>query len=99
MENEIITDNKDKYHQTEDTCPFIQDPLVEHCGTMTIGEYTEQVLQGDYETPESEPESEPEPESESEPEQTKEFIKLYKLPSSKLIIKPMAQSLECSSQS
>ena len=37
MEQEIINKNKDKYHQTEDTCPFMKDPLLEHFGEMGIG--------------------------------------------------------------
>ena len=87
METAIINENKDKYHQTEETCPFMDDPLLTHFGEMGLGEYTELVLKGEYTPPDA------------ESEQTKTFLKLCKVPSDELIINPMTRSLDYFSNS
>ena len=51
MEQAITNENKKKYHQTELTCPFIQNPLKEHFGNIGKGPRTEAVLNGSYQTP------------------------------------------------
>ena len=37
MEKVIINANKDKYHQTEDSCPFMKEPLCSDFGYLGIG--------------------------------------------------------------
>ena len=82
MEKAIIEENRHKYHQTEDTCPFMQEPLLKDLGEMGIGPATERVLQGTY-TP-----------SPRLSEQTKAYIDLCQLPTNELVINPLTRSLE-----
>ena len=82
MEKAIINENKSKYHQTEDSCPFMDLPLSQHFGEMGIGPMTEQLLKGEYKVPSS------------VTPQTKEYLELCRLPSEELYINPMTRSLE-----
>ena len=68
MERAIIDENKDKYHQTEGTCPFMKSPLKQHFGDKGIGPETESVLDGSYVPPKD------------VSEYTKDFLELCRLP-------------------
>ena len=52
MEEEIINENRKKFHQTEGTCPFLQPMLKKDFGDYGEGEATNQVLKGEYKIPE-----------------------------------------------
>jgi exonuclease III len=67
MEKCIINENRDKYHQTENTCPFLQYPMRVHFGEYGEGPASDQVLNGTYTLP---PQTTPE---------TKEYIKQCQL--------------------
>ena len=47
MEEEIINENRKKFHQTEGTCPFLQPMLKKDFGDYREGEATNQVLKGE----------------------------------------------------
>ena len=51
MVRAIIKENKQKYHQCEDSCPFLQYPLIEEFGAYGNTENIEKVLKGEYECP------------------------------------------------
>ena len=51
MEDAIIEENIKKFHQTEPTCPFIQQPLQSHFGFYGEGKATKQVFEGTYSPP------------------------------------------------
>jgi hypothetical protein len=51
MEKYIIEENRYKYHQTEDTCPFLQYPMRSHFGDFGEGPAAESVLNGQYTPP------------------------------------------------
>ena len=46
MVKAIIAENLQKYHQSEDSCPFLQQPLRMHFGAYGETQETERVLQG-----------------------------------------------------
>ena len=48
MEKAITEENRAKYHQSEETCPFLQPPLDEQFGITGQGPSTTAVLQGHY---------------------------------------------------
>ncbi len=48
MEERITEENRKKYHQTEDTCPFKSDLLYSDFGPMGIGPKTSLLLEGKY---------------------------------------------------
>ena len=48
MEKAIIEENVKKFHQTENTCPFLKHPLKEQFGYFGEGPAMEQVYQGNY---------------------------------------------------
>ena len=52
MEEEIIKENRKKYHQTENTCPFLHSPLVDDFGMYGELEAAHKVSNGEYEIPE-----------------------------------------------
>ena len=52
MENVIRDENRKKYHQTENTCPFLIPPLVNDFGMYGEGPKTEEVFKGTYKIPE-----------------------------------------------
>ena len=52
MERAIIEENKKKFHQVENVCPFLKSPLKEHFGKYGNGPRVNQVLDGTYEIPE-----------------------------------------------
>ena len=82
METAIINKNRKKYHQTENSCPFMCSPLKDEFGHLGIGPSTDAVLQGDY-TP-----------SHSLSAQTQQYIQLCKLPQEELLINPLTKSLD-----
>ena len=82
MEKEIIRENKSKYHQTEDTCPFMQDPLMNHFGEYGQGPATEQLLEGTYITPQG------------ISEQTRDYLELCRLPQGEFFINPLTRSFD-----
>ena len=82
MEKAIIAENKHKYHQTEATCPFMQEPLLHDFGELGIGPCTQEVLDGTYDPPSS------------VSEQTKAYIEMCKLPTEEMIVNPLTRSLE-----
>jgi hypothetical protein len=51
IESAIITENKKKYHQTENYCPFLCEPLLSDFRHFGEGPATEQVLNGTYRCP------------------------------------------------
>ena len=53
MEKAIIEENRLKYHQTEQTCPFLHSPLVDDLGQCAEGPRFTDVLNGTYEPPPS----------------------------------------------
>ncbi len=53
MENAIIDENIKKYHQTEPTCPFHHQPLLDHFGFYGEGPATSSVYLGTYDIPSS----------------------------------------------
>ena len=87
MEKAIINENKDKYHQTESTCPFMHSPLKEHFGEKGLGPYTEDVLQGNYNIPST------------VSEYTRDYLELCRMPEGELIINPLTRSLDYFCQS
>ena len=50
-ETTICDENREKYHQTEATCPFQQYPMRVHFGGYGEGIATRQALQGTYRAP------------------------------------------------
>ena len=87
MEQAIIDENKDKYHQTEASCPFMKSPLKQQFGDKGIGPKTEAVLTGEYVPPDG------------VSEYTKDFLELCRLPAGDLIVNPLTRSLEYFSHS
>ena len=81
LEEAIINSNRHKYHQTEDTCPFMKEPLVSDFGHLGQGPKTEKVLRGTYQ-----------PNPLLSP-QTKDFIELCRFPEEEIIINPLNRSL------
>lgn len=51
MVTAIIQENKKKFHQSEDTCPFLQQPLREEFGQYGATDNLEKVLRGEYVCP------------------------------------------------
>ena len=51
MENAIIEENIKKYHQSEQSCPFLKSPLVDDFGFHGEGPGTNQVYNGTYQIP------------------------------------------------
>ena len=51
MVQAIIKENISKYHQCEDTCPFLTNPLRDSFGAFGETEATEQVLAGTFQAP------------------------------------------------
>ena len=82
LEDAIINENREKYHQTEDTCPFLTQPLQSHFGRLGKGPSTEEALEGNYNIPTN------------QTDQTKKYIELCRMPQSELIINPMTRSLD-----
>ena len=68
MENAIMNENRQKYHQTEKTCPFMRDPLKNHFGEVGTGPAIDMVLDGGYYMPQG------------LTEQTEEYIRQCKIP-------------------
>jgi hypothetical protein len=66
IELAIIDKNKQKYHQTEGYCPFLQEPLLSDFGLYREGPATDQVLKGTYSCPDT------------VDDYTKDYIKLCK---------------------
>ena len=81
LEKVIIDSNRDKYHQTEGTCPFMSDTLKEDFGEMGEGQKTEAVLKGEY-LP-----------SQYLTPQTRDYILLCKFPEEEFIVNPLNRSL------
>ena len=81
MEAAIIAENKHKYHQTEDTCPFMKHPLNNHFGNLGVGPLTEDVLEGKYTHPSN------------ISDQTRDYILLCKIPKGELVINPLTRDL------
>ena len=52
MEQAIIDSNRIKYHQCEQSCPFLQPPLVQDFGFCGEGPQMENFMQGTYTIPE-----------------------------------------------
>ena len=82
MERAIIAENKDKYHQTESSCPFMKFPLNKHFGEMGKGIKTDKVLEGTYQP------------SQVLSPQTRDYIELCRFPKEELIINPLTRSLD-----
>ena len=81
LEKAIIDSNRHKYHQTEETCPFMSEPLRSDFGHLGQGPKTAQALKGQYKPyPLLSP-------------QTKDFIELCRLPEEECIINPLDRSL------
>ena len=53
MEDAIIPINREKFHQSEATCPFLQEPLVTDFGFYGEGPRMEDFWQGNYVVPTS----------------------------------------------
>jgi exonuclease III len=53
MEVAIINENRKKYHQTENSCPFHSEPLKSHFGNYGEGPQSEAVAKGSYDPPAS----------------------------------------------
>ena len=53
MDEAFRAENRRKYHQTEDTCPFLQEPLASHFGSFGEGPETNNLLQGEYSFPQN----------------------------------------------
>ena len=53
IEQAIIQENINKYHQCEEMCPLLISPLCEIFGAFGETEYTESVLQGSFQAPTS----------------------------------------------
>ena len=51
MEDYIIKSNQEKYHQTEDSCPFLQEPLLSDFGYHGEGANFEAFCRGEYNIP------------------------------------------------
>ena len=83
MEKAIIKENKDKYQQTESTCPFsMHGQLRDDFGVIEAGSCTEKVLNGKYK---------PNPYLSSH---TKDCIKVCHLPQNKPFINPFTCSFD-----
>ena len=82
MEDAIINENRGKYHQTESTCPFMQQPLRQHFGDKGVGPKTESLLDGKYQIPSK------------LSEHTKDYLELCKLPEGELVINPLTRSMD-----
>ena len=67
MDKAFKQENQRKYHQTEDTCPFLKEPLKSDFGEFGQGPETDNLLAGQYNIP-----------SHLSPE-TKEFLELCKI--------------------
>ena len=80
MERAIINANKDKYHQTEASCPFMKPPLKNHFGDLGKGPATSDVLKGHY-SPNSLLSA-----------HTKDYIELCRLPQDEPFINPLTCS-------
>ena len=80
MEKVIMEENRSKYHQTENSSPFMRNPLRNHFGDLGIGPATNQVLEGQYVTPPT------------ESKQTAEYLKVCSLEGKDEIITPLARS-------
>ena len=52
LEREIISSNIKKYHQTENSCPFFNEPLYSDFGRFGEGPETKNLCQGKYKIPE-----------------------------------------------
>ena len=48
MDEAICSENRNKYHQTEHTCPFHHEPLRSQFGPLGEGVSTDEVMQGTY---------------------------------------------------
>ena len=53
MDQAFCNENRKKYHQTENTCPFMVEPLRSHFGDFGEGTETTKVLSGTYDPPPS----------------------------------------------
>lgn len=82
MEQAITEENRQKYHQIENTCPFINEPLREQFGDYGIGPETDNVLQGTYVAPDTLDES------------TICFLEQCKIPLGKNTITKLERSIE-----
>ncbi len=51
MEQVIISENRQKYHQTESTCPFLHPPLSTDLGQCGEGPKVQEVIDGTYQVP------------------------------------------------
>jgi hypothetical protein len=78
----IIEENRHKYHQTENYCPFLQDPLLSDFGMFGKGPGTTQVLNGTYRC------------HDSIDEYTRDYIKLCKLSSTHIKLDRSAQDFK-----
>ena len=82
MEKAIIQENRHKYHQTEDTCPFMKNPLKADFGPLGKGPKTEEALKGLYNN------------TNSQSVQTEKFIELCRIPQAELVVNPLTRSLD-----
>ena len=82
MKKAIVEENRQKYHQTEESCPFMKQPLREHFGPVGMETETQAALDGDYVPPNN-----------ISP-QTQSFIELCKIPQDELVINPLTRSLD-----
>ena len=53
MEEHIIASNQDKYHQSEDSCPFLHEPLLSDFGYHGEGTSFDAFCRGEYSIPNS----------------------------------------------
>ena len=72
MESAIINENRKKYHQTEDTCPFLQEPLRSQLGDCADGPDITKVIDGSFS-----------PDPHRVDEYTRDFIKACKYENNK----------------
>ena len=49
VEDVFLDNSREKYHQTEQTCPFMHSPLLDHFGALGDTMFADQVLMGTYE--------------------------------------------------
>ena len=80
LEQVIMDSNRAKYHQTEATCPFMKDPLLNDFGELGIGPQTTNALKGQYAP------------SEKLSPQTRDYIELCRLPQEEFVINPLTRS-------
>lgn len=71
MDKVFRDENRRKYHQAEASCPFLKQPLLSHFGPYGEGPETENLLQGNYDIPDS------------VTAETREFLRACKLPENK----------------